>query len=115
MLTAVRLLRTVKIHWAVGVLRPLRRQLTAMHLKTHDLTARAYWQKWGLSLEQPLCAIALTKVRRKAAKKRGLIEKLVTYIEERRRKKAQITFPETVPLIPTPTEKEEVKAVVKRR
>jgi predicted transcriptional regulator len=91
------------------------RQLTAMHLKTHDLTARAYRQKWGLSPQQPLCAEALTRARSRAAKKRGLPEKLLNYFEERRRKKRQTALPGTTVAIPTPTEKAEVKAVAKQR
>jgi predicted transcriptional regulator len=91
------------------------RQLSAMHLKLHDLTARAYRQKWGLSLKQPLCAKAVTRARSKAAKKRGLPENLTNYIEEQRRIKEQSALPEMVLPVPAPTESAEVKTAVKRR
>jgi len=65
------------------------RQLTTKHLSSHDLTPRQYKQKWGFSLKQPLSAKSLTKARSKAAKKRGLPENLVKFLEERRQKKAE--------------------------
>jgi predicted transcriptional regulator len=65
------------------------RQLTTKHLSSHDLTPREYKQKWGFSLKQPLSAKSLTKARSKAAKKRGLPENLVKFLEERKRKKVQ--------------------------
>ncbi len=67
------------------------RQLTTKHLSAHDLTPREYKQKWGFSLKQPLSARSLTKARSKAAKKRGLPENLVKFLEERRSKKVQTT------------------------
>jgi predicted transcriptional regulator len=65
------------------------RQLTTKHLSSHDLTPREYKQKWGFSLKQPLSAKSLTKARSKAAKKRGLPENLVKFLEERKRKKVE--------------------------
>ena len=65
------------------------RQLTTKHLSAHDLTPREYKQKWGFSLKQPLSAKSLTKARSKAAKKRGLPENLVKFLEERKRKKVE--------------------------
>ena len=65
------------------------RQLTTKHLSVHNLTPREYKQKWGFSLKQPLSARSLTKARSKAAKKRGLPENLVKYLQERRQKKVE--------------------------
>ncbi|MGC9196551.1 MAG: MucR family transcriptional regulator [Syntrophobacteraceae bacterium] len=65
------------------------RQLTTKHLGTHNLTPREYKRKWGFSMKQPLSARSLTKARSKAAKKRGLPEKLVKFLEERKQKKLE--------------------------
>lgn len=65
------------------------RQLTTKHLSSHGLTPREYKKKWGFSLKQPLSAKSLTKARSKAAKKRGLPENLVKFLEERKQKKAE--------------------------
>ena len=65
------------------------RQLTTKHLSSHALTPREYKKKWGFSLKQPLSAKSLTKARSKAAKKRGLPENLVKFLEQRKAKKAQ--------------------------
>jgi predicted transcriptional regulator len=65
------------------------RQLTTKHLGTHNLTPREYKRKWGFSMKQPLSARSLTKARNKAAKKRGLPEKLVKFLEERKQKKLE--------------------------
>jgi predicted transcriptional regulator len=78
------------------------RQLTAKHLGSHALSIREYKQKHGFPLRQSLSAKALSKARSKAAKKRGLPEKLLQFQEERKRKKEQalqdavLTPPETV-------------------
>jgi predicted transcriptional regulator len=88
------------------------KQLTANHLKSHGLSSREYRKKWGFSLGQPLSAKALTKARSKAAKKRGLPEKLAKYIEARRQKKAEAALPETQPT--TSKKKKGVKAPAKR-
>jgi predicted transcriptional regulator len=65
------------------------RQLTANHLKTHQLTPREYKRKWGFSLKQPLAAKLLTKLRSRSAKKRGLPKKLQQYLEDQRQKKSE--------------------------
>jgi predicted transcriptional regulator len=65
------------------------RQLTTKHLSSHGLTPREYKKKYGFSLKQPLSAKSLTKARSKAAKKRGLPENLVKFLEQRKQKKAQ--------------------------
>ncbi len=63
------------------------RQLTANHLRTHQLSPREYKKKWGFPLKQPLAARILTKLRSKSAKKRGLPEKLQIYLDQKRKEK----------------------------
>ena len=63
------------------------RQLTANHLRTHQLTPRQYKKKWGFPLKQPLAARVLTKLRSRSAKKRGLPEKLQIYLDQKRKTK----------------------------
>jgi predicted transcriptional regulator len=63
------------------------RQLTAKHLSSHALTIRDYKHRYGFPLRQSLSAKSLSKARSKAAKKRGLPEKLLKFQEERKRKK----------------------------
>jgi predicted transcriptional regulator len=63
------------------------RQLTANHLRTHQLSPREYKKKWGFPLKQPLAARGLTKLRSRSAKKRGLPEKLQIYLEQKRQNK----------------------------
>lgn len=65
------------------------RQLTTKHLSVHNLTPKDYKHKWGFSLKQPLSAKSLTKARSKAAKKRGLPENLVKFLEERKQQKVE--------------------------
>jgi predicted transcriptional regulator len=69
------------------------RQLTSKHLVSHGMTAKEYKKKYGFSMRTPLAAKALSKARSKAAKKRGLPEKLQKYIESRRQKKAAASKP----------------------
>ncbi len=64
------------------------RQLTANHLRTHQLTPREYKKKWGFPLKQPLAARMLTKLRSRSAKKRGLPAKLQLYLEQKKKDKA---------------------------
>lgn len=63
------------------------RQLTAKHLGSHGLTIREYKQRHGFPLRQSLSAKSLSRARSKAAKKRGLPEKLLKFQEERKQKK----------------------------
>lgn len=65
------------------------RQLTANHLRTHQLSPREYKKKWGFPLKQPLAARVLTKLRSRSAKKRGLPEKLQLYLEQKRKDKGE--------------------------
>jgi len=64
------------------------RQLTSKHLVSHGMNQMEYRKKYGFSMRTPLAAKSLTKARSKAAKKRGLPEKLKVFIEARRQKKA---------------------------
>jgi predicted transcriptional regulator len=63
------------------------KQLTANHLRSHQLSPREYKRKWGFPLKQPLTAKLLTASRSKSAKKRGLPPKLKEYIEKRSQEK----------------------------
>src|SRR5208337_3761099 len=65
------------------------RQLTSKHLVSHGMNQKEYRKKYGFSMRTPLAAKSLTKARSKAAKKRGLPEKLQKYIEPRRQGKAK--------------------------
>jgi predicted transcriptional regulator len=71
--------------------------LTSKHLVSHGMDQKQYRKKYGFSMKTPLAAKSLTKVRSKAAKKRGLPEKLRNYLETRRKEKAGA-------LKPAPTE-----------
>ncbi len=64
------------------------RQLTSKHLVAHGMGQKEYRKKYGFSMRTPLAAKSLSKARSKAAKKRGLPEKLKQAIEARRQKKA---------------------------
>jgi len=87
------------------------RQLTARHLAGHGLSLRAYRQKYGFSLKQPLSAKSLTKMRSKMAKKRGLPENLMKYLHEKRQAKAEAATP--APVV-APVETDMVSAPAKR-
>lgn len=64
------------------------RQLSAKHLISHGMDQKEYKKKYGFTMRTPLAAKSLTKARSKAAKKRGLPEKLQQFIETRRQGKA---------------------------
>jgi len=64
------------------------RQLTSKHLVSHGMNQKEYKRKYGFTMRTPLAAKSLSKARSKAAKKRGLPEKLRASIEARRQKKA---------------------------
>ena len=66
------------------------RQLTANHLRSHQLTPREYKKKWGFPLKQPLAARMLTSLRSRSAKKRGLPKKLQEYLDGRQQRKAAV-------------------------
>lgn len=65
------------------------RQLTARHLSAHGLSLRDYRQKYAFPLKQPLSARSLTRSRSRLAKKRGLPENLVKYLQEKKQKKEE--------------------------
>ncbi len=69
------------------------RQLTSKHLVSHGMSQKEYKKKYGFSMRTPLAAKSLTKARSKAAKKRGLPEKLKQAIEARRQAKAKASKP----------------------
>ncbi len=69
------------------------RQLTSKHLVSHGMNQMEYRKKYGFSMRTPLAAKSLIKARSKAAKKRGLPEKLQKYIEARRQAKAEAKTP----------------------
>jgi len=69
------------------------RQLTTKHLVSHGMNQKEYRKKYVFSMRTPLAAKSLTKARSKAAKKRGLPEKLQKYMEERRQEKAGASKP----------------------
>lgn len=64
------------------------KQLTQKHLAVHGMTPKEYRKKYGFTMRTPLAAKSLIKARSKAAKKRGLPEKLRIFIETRRQEKA---------------------------
>jgi predicted transcriptional regulator len=90
------------------------RQLTAKHLGSHALSIREYKQKYGFPLRQSLSAKALSKARSKAAKKRGLPEKLLKFQEERKRKK-ELALQEAARVGSEPGQEKGAKAVTRRR
>ncbi len=69
------------------------RQLTSKHLVSHGMSQKEYKKKYGFSMRTPLAAKSLSKARSKAAKKRGLPEKLKQAIEARRQAKAKTSKP----------------------
>lgn len=69
------------------------RQLTTKHLVSHGMDQKQYKKKYGFSMKTPLSAKSLTKARSKAAKKRGLPEKLKAFIEARRQQKTGAAVP----------------------
>ena len=90
------------------------RQLTAKHLGSHALSIREYKQKHGFPLRQSLSAKALSKARSKAAKKRGLPEKLLQFQEERKRKK-ELALQEAMAVLPETVAGKMTKPVTRRR
>ncbi len=65
-----------------------KRWLTVKHLVSHGMSLKEYRKKYGFTMRTPLAAKSVTKARSKAAKKRGLPEKLRKAIEAKRQKKA---------------------------
>jgi predicted transcriptional regulator len=69
------------------------KQLTRKHLGMHGLTQRDYKKKWGFPVRTALSAKSLSRARSRAAKKRGLPENLVKFLQERKRKAAETASP----------------------
>ena len=65
------------------------KQLTQKHLIFHGMGPKEYKKKYGFTMRTPLAAKSLIKARSKAAKKRGLPEKLQQFIEARRQEKVE--------------------------
>jgi predicted transcriptional regulator len=78
------------------------RQLTGRHLISHGLTSREYKKKYGFRQSQSLAAKSLSKARSKAAKKRGLPEKLLQLQEQRKQKKMEAAMMETSAAVEKP-------------
>lgn len=72
------------------------RQLTSKHLGLHGINIKEYKQKYGFSLKTPLSAKALTKARSKAAKERGLPEKLQEFQKRKKQEKMEAAKVEAV-------------------
>ena len=68
-------------------------QLTVRHLSSHGMSQKEYRRKYGFTMRTPLSAKSLTKARSKAAKKRGLPEKLQKFMEARKQAKAEAKTP----------------------
>lgn len=86
------------------------KQLTVKHLASHAMSQKEYRVKYGFTMRTPLTARALTKARSKAAKKRGLPEKLQEYIAAKRQAKDKATAPPR----PAGPEGERIKKVRRR-
>jgi predicted transcriptional regulator len=69
------------------------KQLSQKHLSFHGMNPKEYKRKYGFTMKTPLSAKSVTKARQKAAKKRGLPEKLQKYIEVRRQEKIKASKP----------------------
>jgi predicted transcriptional regulator len=79
------------------------KQLTSKHLVSHGMNQKEYRKKYGFSMRTPLSVKSLTKDRSKAAKKRGLPEKLKQAIEARRQAKAKVAAKASAPKVATDT------------
>jgi hypothetical protein len=86
------------------------RQLTAKHLSSHELSIKEYKKKWGFPQRQSLSARSLSEARSKAAKERGLPEKLARFQEERKQKKLESATMEGTDTSSTVAEKMKVPA-----
>jgi predicted transcriptional regulator len=90
------------------------KQLTAKHLGSHGLTIREYKKKYGFPQRQSLSAKSLSKARSKAAKKRGLPEKLVQFQAQRKQDKMEAAMKEGAGASNAPMDKPKTKAPAKR-
>ena len=90
------------------------KQLTAKHLGSHGLTIREYKTKYGFPLKQSLSAKSLSKARSKAAKKRGLPEKLLRFQAQRKQDKMEAAMMVDSGSSEAPAAKAKTKAPAKR-
>jgi predicted transcriptional regulator len=65
------------------------KQFTLKHLVSHGMSQKEYRKKYGFTMRTPLATKSLTQARSKAAKKRGLPEKLKAFIAARRQGESQ--------------------------
>lgn len=89
------------------------RQLTAKHLDAHGLSPREYKKKYGFSMKTPLSAKSLSKARSKAAKMRGLPEKLQQFQEMKRQEKIEAALIETI--TPSSTQLDEANTTAPKK
>ena len=90
------------------------RQLTGRHLSSHGLSSREYKTKYGFPQGQSLSAKSLSKARSKAAKKRGLPEKLLQLQQQRKQKKMEAAIVESTGATSAPLEEPKAKAQARR-
>ena len=90
------------------------RQLTAKHLGSHGLTIREYKKKYGFPQRQSLAAKSLSEARSKAAKKRGLPEKLRQFQEQRKQQKMETIMMASADTTSAPLDNRENEAPAKR-
>ena len=69
------------------------RQLNRNHLASHGMNQKDYKKKYGFTMRTPLSAKTLTKIRQKAAKRRGVPENLKKNMEARRQENAEVSKP----------------------
>ena len=81
------------------------RQLTSKHLVSHGMDQKQYKKKHGFSMRTPLAAKSLTTAQSKAAKKRGLPEKLTQLNEARRKEKTQPSTQSVAETVSAPEQK----------
>ena len=91
------------------------RQLTIKHLSSHGLSVREYKKKYGFPLKQSLSAKSLSKARSRAAKKRGLPEKLLQFQEQRKQQKMEAAMKESASASKVPAAKAKTKAPAKTK
>ena len=90
------------------------RQLTGRHLNSHGLSSREYKTKYGFLQSQSLSAKALSRARSKAAKKRGLPEKLLQLQEQRKQKKMEAAMMKSTGRSSTALDEPKEKAQARR-
>ena len=91
------------------------RQLTAKHMSSHGFSIREYKIKYGFPQRQSLSSKSLSKARSKAAKKRGLPEKLLNFQAQRKQQKLKAAKSEGAEASSAPRDKPKIKAATRRR